>query len=326
MDLNKILSPHNFFQQVRTMLRRLTRGQGTDSKQVLEEQLYFVSPLSLDAPKGEITAVTPLEEQRWQVEVSGHGLTGTLGALPTVYTEWMIERYYRHGDVTAKAFLDIFNHRLHSLRYLAWQKYHYYAMAEFCVTRPLSTALRALSGVTNSSPSLQQEQFADLFAHSVRSMLNFETWLKHCFSVGVKVTPFTGGWQTMEPELCCCLGNPAQPLAVAPMLGGVYWDRQAHFTVTMGPVPITKSYGRIFANMSVRDWISTSTCLLRINQTSLRHWGTGNSGWIFALVLLRRLSCIKFVYPSAGKENKTCQTYWGKTTGLSALSGTLRIN
>ena len=238
MDLNKVLSPHNFFQQVRTMLRRLTRRQWTDSKKVLEEQLYFVSPLSLDAPKGEITTVTLLEEQRWQVEVSGHGLTGTLGALPTVYTEWMIERYYRHGGVTAKAFLDIFNHRLHSLRYLAWQKYHYYAMAEFCVTRPLSTALRALSGVTNSSPSLQQEQFADLFAHSVRSMVNFETWFKHLFSVGVKVTPFTGGWQAMEPALCCCLGNAAQPLAVAPMLGGVYWDRQAHFTVTMGPVPM----------------------------------------------------------------------------------------
>jgi len=39
MDLNKVLSPHNFFQQVRTMLRRLTRRQWTDSKKVLEEQL-----------------------------------------------------------------------------------------------------------------------------------------------------------------------------------------------------------------------------------------------------------------------------------------------
>ncbi|MGB7801763.1 type VI secretion system baseplate subunit TssG [Buttiauxella sp.] len=238
MDLSKILSPHNFFQQVRLMLRSLTREQGKDSRQALEEQLYFVSPLSLDAPKGDISSVTSLEKQRWQVEVAAHGLTGALGALPTVYTEWMIDRYYRHGDKTAKAFLDIFNHRLHSLRYLAWQKYHYYAMAEFSASRPLSQAIRSLSGVAHSTPSLQQERFADVFAHSVRSMLNVETWLKHRFAVAAKVTPFTGGWQVMEPALCCRLGEPAQTLAAAPMLGSVYWDRQSHFTVTLGPVPM----------------------------------------------------------------------------------------
>lgn len=238
MDLSKILSPHNFFQQVRLMLRSLTRAQGKDSKQVLEAQLDFISPLSLDAPKGDITSVTPLDQQRWQVEVAAQGLTGALGALPTVYTEWMIDRYYRHGDKTAKAFLDIFNHRLHSLRYLAWQKYHYYAMAEFSATRPLSQAIRALSGVANSAPSLQQEQFADLFAHSVRSMLNVENWLKHRFSVAAKVKPFTGGWQVMDPAQCCRLGEPSHTLAAAPMLGSVYWDRQSHFTVTLGPVPM----------------------------------------------------------------------------------------
>ena len=238
MDLSKILSPHNFFQQVRLMLRRLTRQQGKDNTQVLEEQLSFISPLSLDAPKGEVTSVMPLDEQRWQIEVAAHGLTGALGALPTVYTEWMIERYYRHGDKTAKAFLDIFTHRLHSLRYLAWQKYHYYAMAEFSANRPLSQAIRALSGMTNGIPSQQQEQFADLFAHSVRSLLNMETWLKHRFSVVAKVTPFTGGWQVMDHALCCRLGDPSQTLAAAPMLGSVYWDRQSHFTVTLGPVPM----------------------------------------------------------------------------------------
>lgn len=272
MDLTKVLSPYNFFQQVRLMLRGLSKKHGITQQQAIEEKLRFVSPLSMDAPHGEVGPIEPIEETideangvaqvKLQVEVAAHGLTGALGALPAVYTEWMIERYYRYGDKTAKAFLDIFNHRLHSLRYLAWQKYHYYAMAESSEARPLSLAIRSLTGVAHSVPSLREERFAELFAHSVRSLLNLETWLKHSFSVPAKVTPFTGEWRTMEPGLCCCLGHSAQTLGDAPMLGSVYWDLQSHFTVTLGPVamhdaslflPQGKHYESLWSH--IRDYV-----------------------------------------------------------------------
>ena len=238
MDLTKVRSTHNFFQQVRVMLRSLTKKQGVSQKQVIEEQLHFVSPLSLDAPQGEIGKIEQIADslEKFCLEVTAHGLTGALGALPTVYTEWMIERYYRYGDKSAKAFLDMFNHRLHTLRYLSWQKYHYYALAESGTSMPLSDAILALAGITDSVPSLRQERFGELFAAPVRSMLNLETWLKHSFSVPVKVTPFTGEWREMESVLCCCLGGNAQSLGDAPMLGSVYWDRQSHFNVLIGPV------------------------------------------------------------------------------------------
>ncbi|QNQ55454.1 type VI secretion system baseplate subunit TssG [Serratia liquefaciens] len=239
MDLSKVLSKHNFFQQVRTMLSQLKKSSSImKPRQLLEDRLYFVSPLSLEALRGEVGPIKPLAENRWQVQVSSHGLTGAMGALPTTYTEWLIERYYRYGDTAAKAFFDIFNHRLQCLRYLAWQKYHFYAQAEFDTAMPLSAAIRGLSGFSEGESSLQKERVATLFAHSVRSMVNLETWLKTLYGVPVKITPFTGGWRKMAPSLCSRLGEHGQTLGEAPMIGRVYWDRQSHFSVALGPIPM----------------------------------------------------------------------------------------
>jgi len=217
MDLTKALSPHNFFQQVRMMLRSLSQRSGANSPKILEDELSFTSPLSLDTPQGDIGEISRINDQQWRIEVTSHGLTGALGALPTVYTEWLIERHYRYRDYTAKAFLDIFNNRLQSLRYLAWQKYHYYAMAESGGELPLSEAIRALAGISRSIGALPQDKYASLFSHPVRSLVNIETWLKHRLSIPVKVTPFTGGWLKVDQQLCTCLGRSTQILADAPM-------------------------------------------------------------------------------------------------------------
>ncbi len=54
--------------------------------------------------------------------VTFFGLTGTQGVLPLWYTEWMIARRVAKDDTYA-AFLDLFNHRLISLFYRAWEKH-----------------------------------------------------------------------------------------------------------------------------------------------------------------------------------------------------------
>lgn len=236
MDLTRSGNHHSFFQHVRKMLHYLRLRKNTTAAEVLEQDLYFVAPLSLDAPKGEIGQITTQDNEHFEIEVYAHGLSGALGALPTVYTEWLIERYYRYGDVAGKSFLDIFNHRLHQLRYLAWQKYHSYAGAEFHGTSPISPGIQALSGIQGHPYLSQQEKYAGLFSHPVRSLVNLEIWLKNYFAVAVKVSPFTGNWKVSEESMRCCLGNTAQSLASAPMLGAVYWDIQSRFTLTLGPV------------------------------------------------------------------------------------------
>lgn len=233
MDLTR---SNSFFQQVRMMLRHLSKSKNVTPAQILEQDLYFVAPLSLDTPKGEVGEITHSDDGHFEVEVYSQGLSGALGALPTVYTEWLIERYYRYGDTAGKAFLDIFNHRLHQLRYLAWQKYHYYAGTEFRGESPIVEGIRALSGILGNPQLTQQEKYAGIFAHSVRSMVNLEIWLQNHFSVPAKITPFTGTWKSTEESLRCQLGSMTQSLASAPMLGAVYWDIQSRFTLTLGPV------------------------------------------------------------------------------------------
>ena len=262
VDLSTIFSRYNFFQQVRLMLRRLKERPESNGTKSLTSDISFVSPLSLDAPAGEVGQIIRTEEGVWQVEVLMYGMTGALGALPTTYTEWMLERYYRYGDKTAKAFIDIFNNRLHALRYLAWLKYHYYASYELNSQRPLSEALLGLAGVMQSAPALQNEAFAGLFMHPVRSALNLETWLENLFSVPARVRSFTGGWLKVPSEQCCHLGHVRLTLGQAPMLGQMRRDRASGFTVELGPLPLSHAPqylpgGKFYADLlkRIREYV-----------------------------------------------------------------------
>lgn len=236
MDLSRSGNRLNFYQQVRLLLQAISRQQPADKQQLLDEAIRFVSPLSLDAPKGDVGEISRTDDGRWQVEVWAQGLTGALGALPTVYTEWLIERYYRYGDRAGKAFFDIFTHRLQCLRYLAWEKYHYYAHAEQRDEMPLAEATQALCGVLHEPSAFADGRYASLLAPAVRSMVNLETLLGHAFAVPMSITPFSRRWQPTDSVWCCPLGAVAQPLGNAPMLGRVRWEHQCGFLLTVGPL------------------------------------------------------------------------------------------
>jgi type VI secretion system protein ImpH len=241
MDLTRITSRFNFYQQVRTLLRKLCGGNNATAD-TLDTQLRIVSPLSLEAPAGQIAHIEqatpddPLRITVWQ-----NGLTGALGALPTAYTEWMIGRQYRYGDHSAKAFLDMFGHRLYCLDYLAWQKNHLYALAESQTQPPLQQETLALTGLLTSQSVSGGEYYAHLFSSPVRSLVNLEVWLSHYYGVPVHITPFTGGWKTVDETEHCQLGKPGQTLETAPMIGRVRWEVQSHFDVTFGPMEQTSS-------------------------------------------------------------------------------------
>lgn len=101
----------------------------------------------------------------------------------------MIGRQYRYGDHSAKAFLDIFGHRLYCLDFLAWQKNHLYALAEAQTGSPLQQATLSLTGLLTSQSISGGENYAHLFSSPVRSMVNLEVWLSHYYAVPVEITP-----------------------------------------------------------------------------------------------------------------------------------------
>lgn len=231
-----IISRFHFYQQVRLLLRRLRDGKKTDEV-LLDEKLQLISTLSLDAPYGQIEKIYPSYNGiPLQVIIPHNGLTGAMGALPTAYTEWMIERQYRYGDHSAKAFIDLFGHRLYCLDYLAWQKHNLCALAESQLKTPLQTEILGLTGLLSSSPASSLAHYACLFASSVRSMVNLERLLSRMFSIPAQIVPFTGSWREVDKSEQCQLGNPDQTLITAPMVGRVRQEVHAHFDVVLGPM------------------------------------------------------------------------------------------
>lgn len=235
MALIPVVSKFNLFQQIRLLLRLCRDGKTSDAA-LLNEKLRITSPLTLDAPQGQVGRLSQ-ESADAPVEISAlyNGLTGAVGALPTAYSEWLIERQYRYNDGAAKAFIDLFEHRLYCLDYLAWQKHHLYALAEAQTTQPLHQEILALSGLLNTT-SRALSQHATLFASPVRSMVNLECWISQHFGVPAMIHPFTGGWRKVDSYECCQLGNSTNSLKVAPMIGCMRREAHSHFDVFLGPM------------------------------------------------------------------------------------------
>ncbi|EAR0283649.1 type VI secretion system baseplate subunit TssG [Salmonella enterica subsp. enterica] len=241
MAVKDVVSKFNYYQQVRLLLRKLRRSHSSDAI-LLNEKFQITSTLSLDSPNGQVESIYQNENDTTiHMVVSHNGLTGTMGALPVAYSEWMIERYYRYSDCSAKAFISIFDHRLYCLDYLTWQKHYPCALFESQAKQPTETALLAINGMlTNNSP--KQFIYASLFTLSVRSVVNLECWLEAMYGISAKVIPFTGGWRYVKKDECCQLGNPQQKLSTAPMIGSVRIETQSHFDVILGPVFQKESY------------------------------------------------------------------------------------
>lgn len=89
---------------------------------------------SLQFPASELNDVRFDEDRPPQVFVRFFGMTGLLGALPQHYTEIILERQNRK-DTTLRDFLDLFNHRLLSLFYRAWEKYRFWIQGERTIHR-----------------------------------------------------------------------------------------------------------------------------------------------------------------------------------------------
>jgi type VI secretion system protein ImpH len=123
-------APHRFgfFQAVR-LLKRLDPERhpvGGDVRPA-EEVVRFHAHLSLTFPPSEIVKLEPaaVEGYPTQMSVAFMGLTGPSGALPRHYTELLLERA-RFKDFTLRDFFDLFNHRLISLFYRAWEKHRFW--------------------------------------------------------------------------------------------------------------------------------------------------------------------------------------------------------
>ncbi|HHR6132079.1 TPA: type VI secretion system baseplate subunit TssG [Providencia alcalifaciens] len=288
MALIPIMSKFNLFQQIRILLRKYRDNVATDAV-ILDKKLKITSTLSLGAPDGQVASLQQESlDEPIQVTAWHNGLTGAMGALPTIYSEWLIERHYLYSDGSAKTFLDIFDHRLYCLSYLAWQKTHLYALAESQPQLPFHQNILALTGLLDSPSPLAQ--YAELLLSPTRSMANLERWLSHRFDTAVQIISFKGHWYNVDAQECCQLGNSRQTLGNAPMLGQIRKEIHSHFEVNLGPMTFEALEGFIshekispYLWSSIRDYVGPAlnfSVYLLINSTdmALRPLGQGTLG------------------------------------------------
>jgi type VI secretion system protein ImpH len=180
------------------------------------------------------------------------GLTGPQGVLPPHYTALLLRRI-RDKDFALRDFLDLFNHRVISLFYRAWEKYR----LPFAYERsrqagqpadPCTQSLYCLVGLGTGGLrgrlDVADETFlyyAGHFAHSPRSAVALEGILADYFEVPVRIEQAKGQWLTLTEEDRTRLpgwGHPApnNQLGQGFILGERVWDAPSKFRVRVGPV------------------------------------------------------------------------------------------
>ncbi len=264
----------DFFQAVR-LLRRLDPGRvgvglgGPPGSEIVR----FRAHVSLNFPPSSIhelerptsACAVPTMTQAFM------GLTGPSGVLPRHYTELLfrLKRDARGPERYAlRDWFDLFNHRIVSLFYRAWEKYRFYIPYERegldrIETDPFTNCLYSLIGLEAkplrkrlriSTPETTDEEvrervlariedlallrFGGLLGHRPRCALSLEAMVADYFQLKAKIRQFQGQWLQLGKANRSSLqgehGN--NQLGVTTVLGDRVWDSQSKFRIRLGPL------------------------------------------------------------------------------------------
>ncbi|MFO0875763.1 MAG: type VI secretion system baseplate subunit TssG [Gemmataceae bacterium] len=262
----------DFFQAVRLLQRlapeRALIGQGGPPARELVR--FRVLP-SLTFPPSSIYEITrpTTERPTPAMTVAFLGLTGPSGVLPRHYTETIIrlERERRGEERRAlREWLDLFNHRLLSLFFRAWEKYRFwviYERGEYDRDAPdgFTRAVQSLIGLGTeglrrrlrvSAVELGRERerplarvedltllhYAGLLAQRKRNAAGLESLLADYFGVPVRVQQFVGQWLQLELPSRSRLGvvDGNCRLGQDTVAGERVFDCQGKIRIRLGPL------------------------------------------------------------------------------------------
>jgi type VI secretion system protein ImpH len=268
----------DFFQAVRLLerlapTRRPVGRHGPPDDEIVRFQAY----LSLAFPPSSIHDIElPNPDLRLpRMTVAFLGLTGPSGVLPRHYTELLLrlEKEAKGRERPAlRAWLDLFDHRLISLFYRAWEKYRFailYERGEHLQGEgdPFTRSLFSLVGL--GVPSLRQRlrvstrqevggerrerrlaqvddlalvYYSGFLAHRPRCGVSLEAMVADYFDVPAELRQFQGQWLRLEPAGQSRLGEGAcsNELGTNLVAGDRVWDVQSKFRLRLGPL----RYGR----------------------------------------------------------------------------------
>ena len=237
-----------FFQAVALLQRlrfndRQPVGQFSNPE---DEAVRFRVNNSLSFPASQIQSIEDQEQGPPEMRVNFMGLTGPNGVLPYAYTELILERL-RAKDPALENFLDIFNHRMISFFYRAWEKYRFPATfyrGDDIFTHHLLDLIglgtAGLSG-RQSVPDSALLHYAALIGAQARSAEALEEILNGYFEVPVEVEQFAGAWYRLDPSSQCSMtdeGGDSEKLGAGVVVGDEIWDQQSRVRIQVGPLSL----------------------------------------------------------------------------------------
>ena len=235
-----------FFQAVR-MLQRMEKNRGAVGhfSQPQDETIRFSSLPSLSFPPSQLYDIERMSSGQLKMTVQFMGLTAALSALPSIYTEMVLVRI-REKDRAMVDFFDIFNHRILSFFYRAWEKHHFFVGMEAGQDDKLSLRLLDFLGLGTQGlrgraiiPDRTCIYYAGLLGRHIRTADSLRQILEDYFDVPVKIDQFAGTWRTLPIENRTFLsgsGRVSEQLGVGVVTGEEVWDHHGRIRVSIGPM------------------------------------------------------------------------------------------
>ncbi len=248
MELERSPYTYEFFQAVR-LLSRFSEDRSAPGgfAPPANEAVRFSAHQSIAFPASEIQSFETRETGPPLMVVNFMGLTGPLGALPLVYTAQVMERV-RSRDTTMRDFFDLFNHRMISLFYQAWEKYRLAVAYERGKQNNVSHYLLDLIGL--GTPGLQNRQavtddalifYSGLLSQRPHSATALRQILIDYFEVPVEIEQFAGSWYRLDIRDQCELDEEngvSTQLGFGAVVGDEVWYQQSRVRVRLGPLTL----------------------------------------------------------------------------------------
>jgi type VI secretion system protein ImpH len=238
----------DFFQAVR-LLERLHPERSPVGRFVNpgREVIRFSAHASFPFPASQIQKIEwPEDSSRAPVMVINFmGLTGPSGVMPLYYTEMVVERL-RQKDPVMRDFFDIFNHRMVSLFYQAWEKYRFTIAYERGERDRFSHHLMDLIGLgtrgLENRLAVRDDSllfYSGLLSMHARSAAVLQRILWDYFEVPVEIEQFTGAWHRLDPGDQCVFDeqeSASERLGLGAIVGDEIWNQQAGVRIKLGPM------------------------------------------------------------------------------------------
>lgn len=241
-----------FFQAVRLLQRLSPKSYAAGSLvPPSTEVVRFAARPSLAFPASEVHSLEFREDEPARMTVNFMGLTGPEGVLPLCYSEFLMERLQKRDNALAE-FFDIFNHRIVSLFYQAWEKYHFLVPYERGEKDRFSQSLGDLIGLGTAGlqkrlePDLADESlfyYTGLLAQHPHSAVALEQIVTDYFEVPASVEQFVGTWYRLDKNNQTSLkesDTPYESLGFGTVVGDEVWDQQSLVRIRLGPLSLDR--------------------------------------------------------------------------------------